>query len=69
MTALDAIAQRESTLAYRNAEKGLRRQAKWMLLCQDQEEAEKMLRLAEAVGIEMVRNHRGPGRDEWERVA
>lgn len=67
MTAAEAVAQAESATAYRNAERSMRRQARWFLQCNDQEEVEKTLRLAHHVGVEMVRNLRGSARDEWEK--
>lgn len=67
MTAAEALAQVNAEAAYRHGEKEMRRQAKWALLCNDRDEAARLMELAHSVGMEFVRNHIGSDPDRWER--
>jgi hypothetical protein len=67
MTTAEVVAQAEAEAAYRQSERNLRRQAKWALLCDQREEANRLLGLAHLVGMEFIRNHIGSAPDRWEQ--
>jgi len=67
VTALGDVAQAEAIATYRAGERALRRHALLAHRAHDQAAVYEDLRLARAVGIELVRNARGDKPDEWER--